>query len=291
MNKNNIFDKKTCKCNLCESEKCKYIFSKNKYDLFKCTECNFVFVYPIPEDQILENHYKESYESGGYNIYATSEDIRIKINEFRFENLKKYNIKGKILDVGCGVGYFLNIAFENNLETYGVEYSEEGVKKARVKNKNIFHGSLEDAKYQKSFFDNVSVFDVIEHVTDSNATINEISRIIKPGGFLILSTPDISSWHAKVFKKRWGLIIPPEHLTYFSSNTISYILKKNGFAVLEIKKNYKIFTFEYLLKLSKYFFPGIYPISKLLLKILPSPFLKKYRRFFIGEMFVVAKKQ
>ena len=106
-------------CNLCNSKKCKNLFSKNKYELFRCMQCSFVFVYPIPKPQVLEKYYQESYEQGGYRIYATSEGIRKKINESRFQNLLKYNLNGNILDIGCGVGFFLNVALENNLETFG----------------------------------------------------------------------------------------------------------------------------------------------------------------------------
>ena len=278
-------------CNICGSNKIKYKFTKNDYKLYQCDGCSFVFVHPYPNNEMLDRYYQESYESGKYEIYATAMDIRRKINEQRFSDIQKFNPGGKIFDIGCGVGYFLNVAQEHNLETYGVEFTEEGTKISKIKHKNVYKGTLDENTFSDSFFDVVSIFDVIEHIIKPMNTFKEISRIIKRDGILAITTPDISSWHAKFFRKNWGVIIPPEHINYFSPTSLEIALKICGFKILEIRKNYKIFTWEYLLKNSKYFFPHIYPISKILLKILPSRFLKKYRKFFIGELFAVARKK
>lgn len=278
-------------CNLCKSNEHIPIFTKKGYDIHKCTKCGFIFVHPIPTQEILQEYYDTSYESGGYKIYATAQDIRFQINEARFKDLSKYFIKGNILDIGSGAGHFLDVAAKNGLRTYGVEFSEDGVKKAKINHENIYKGFLEQIGFENSFFDNITIFDVIEHVVDPLGTVREISRIIKNGGILALTTPDISSWHAKLFGKRWGLIIPPEHLSYFSLSVLKTVLEENGFTVLEIRKNYKIFTLEYLLRHTENFFPRVYPLAKILLRMLPKNYLKKYRKFFIGEMFVVAQKK
>jgi 2-polyprenyl-3-methyl-5-hydroxy-6-metoxy-1,4-benzoquinol methylase len=278
-------------CNLCKNKQHKIIFTKNKYDIHKCQVCGFVFVHPLPELHILEKYYKTSYEKGAYKLYADAEDIRLKINEWRFAEIAPYLNNGNILDVGCGVGYFLNVASKNNLSTYGTEFSEQAVKKAKENHKNIYKGSLEEANFPDSFFDNVTIFDVIEHVMDPTGTMKEIGRIIKKGGILSLTTPDFSSWHAKVFGKQWGLIIPPEHISYFSRITMKKILENNGFEILTLQKNYKIFTWNYIFKHTQTFFPRIYPLARILLRCLPQGFLMKYRTFFVGEMFVVARKK
>ena len=69
-----------------------------------------MFVYPLPQPEILAQYYKTGYEEGAYKIYAAAEDIRLRINEWRFTELADYLNPGNILDVGCGVGYFLNVA-------------------------------------------------------------------------------------------------------------------------------------------------------------------------------------
>ena len=194
------------------------------------------------------------------------------------------------MDVGCASGFFLDIAKERGISTYGVELSTEGVNKAKQKHSQIINDTLENARFPDSFFDVITLYDIIEHVLDPTSTIKEISRIIKPGGIVAISTPDITSWHAKLLGKRWGMITPWEHLHYFSPYTIRVLLEKNGFSINEIKKNYKIFTLDYLFKMAEFYFPRLYKIFPYISKLIPERVLKKERLFYFGEMQVFAIK-
>jgi len=195
----------------------------------QCKKCDFMFIYPPPTIQTQKEYYNKSYQKGTYKVYTNQDNLRKKLNEKRYLEIEKYNPKGNLLDIGCASGFFLDVATKYGLSIFGVELSEEAVKIARLKNKNIFHGTLEAAKYNNSFFDIVTIYDIIEHVVDPNSMMKEVSRIIKPGGLIVITTPDTNSWHAKIMRKNWGFIIPLEHLCYFSHLSMKLLLEKNGF--------------------------------------------------------------
>jgi len=237
-----------------------------------------------------KNWYDKSYKDGVYKIYTEEENIRRKVNQRRFEDISKYVSDGAHLDVGCSAGYFLDVAFDKGFSTYGVELSEESIKKINSKHKNIFQGSLENSNFQNSFFDLITMYDFIEHVIDPNLTIKTASEKIKPGGILILTTPDISSWHAKLMGKKWGIIVPEEHLYYFSPSSIRFLLEKYGFEILEIKKDLKLFTLHDMFKMGEFYYPILFKFYQYFKKLIPKNWLHKERLFYFGDMLVVAKK-
>jgi len=277
-------------CISCGSEQIKFKFTKYKMDIFECKQCNLVFVNPRPTIEELKKYYETEYEEGSYILYSESKDIRSVINKKRIEEISKFSLKGKLLDVACATGAFLDAALDYDLDTYGVELSTKAANTAKLRHKNIFNGTLEDAHYPDLFFDNVAMFDIIEHFIDPNSTIAEVNRIMQNNGLLIFTTPDISSWHSKLFGKNWIWVIPPEHLNYFSPKSMRYFLEKSGFEILEMRKNYKIFTIDYMIKQIEYFYPKIFKILSIIRKFLPKSFLLKQRNMFIGELFVIARK-
>lgn len=278
-------------CIICKKPQAKFKFKKEDYPLYSCSNRHTTFVHPFPSFDTLKEYYETEYAEGSYIIHFESDDIRLKSSESRYSELQKYDPKGKILDIGCSTGYFLDYAAKNNLLTYGIELSLIAVKKAKLNHENIINGSLDDSKYQDSFFDVIAMYDIIEHVTNPQDTMKEVSRIIKNNGLLVITTPDIESWHAKVMGKRWGVIMPPEHLIYFSKKSISLLLERYGFEVIEIRKNYKIYTIDYLIRQAKYFYPGFYKILSLIKPLIPERILSKYSRYYIGELFLVARKK
>ena len=145
-----------------------------------------------------KNWYDKSYKDGVYKIYVEEENIRRKVNQRRFQDISKYISNGTHLDVGCSTGYFLDVSSDKGFLTYGVELSEESVKKINPKHKNIFQGTLENSNFSNNFFDLVTMYDFIEHVIDPNLTIKIASEKIKSDGIFVLTTPDITSWHAKL---------------------------------------------------------------------------------------------
>ena len=159
---------------------------------------------------------------------------------------------GKILDVGCGLGFFLS-AINSQWEKYGVEISEFASDYARqhFPDINIFTGELGQAKYEDNFFDVVYCFSVLEHANNPNEIMSKIYRVIKPGSLLIVSVPNIESFCARRFKSNYRLLGVP-HIVLWSRATLTTLLEQNGFKPFKVRYPFfgtKYFTLGNLFRL------------------------------------------
>jgi SAM-dependent methyltransferase len=137
---------------------------------------------------------------------------------------------GRLLDIGCGVGFDLDLARKIGWDTYGIEVSAKPVEICRRKGHCVFHGKLGEANYPNDFFDAVSLWNVLEHLHQPVTTMTEISRILAPGGYVLLRVPDVGSCQARLFGDKWyPAQHVPHHLYLFSFRTVSRLLEKTGF--------------------------------------------------------------
>lgn len=217
--------------------------------LVKCSLCGLIYVHPMPAGDFLKKEYSLRKE----NDYV--KDIKGRMISFKnsVKSIKKYRNSGKILDVGCAAGFFLKIAREEGFEVRGVEANrwlvDWGIKNLGV---DILSGFFEEADFSCNFFDVVTFWDVLEHLTDPFAALKETNRILKKGGLVVINYPDISSWPARVFGKRWWFVISG-HLYYFTPKTISKMLTKAGFKVIKIQPHFQFLSLFYLLtRLGRY---------------------------------------
>jgi SAM-dependent methyltransferase len=116
---------------------------------------------------------------------------------------------------------------QSNWDVYGVEVDAESVDFARRKlGLDVYHGTVDEPHFPDDYFDVVTMWDVIEHLHDPFETLLEIRRILKPGGKLIISTPNAYSWDATLFGRYWIGLDFPRHLYVFSSITLGRLLKR-----------------------------------------------------------------
>lgn len=239
-------------CPLCNSDKVEFFAKKNKYTLYKCVNCRLLFVSPTP---VSFDVYDDSYFSGaekgfGYVDYDLDKEPMTPVFNKYLDIVSSLGIdKGKLLDIGAATGFFMKLAKGRGFEVAGVELSEYATKKAREKGLNVITGDLQSAGFENSEFDVVTMFDVIEHVPDPISFIIEAKRILRRNGLLLINTPDAESLWAKALGSKWQLIMPPEHIHYFSPKNLGEYLSKNGFEVELSTKIGKSFTLQYILKM------------------------------------------
>jgi SAM-dependent methyltransferase len=146
--------------------------------------------------------------------------------------IKKF---GRILDVGAGLGLLLSQAAKRGWSVYGVELSEYGPHYAKEHfGIEIFHGILENASYPHGWFDAVMLQDTIEHVVDPKSVVDEIRRVLRPGGVLTVSTPNFASLGRRMIGTQWSLIGPTEHLVLFRCKTLRTLLTRCGFRIVTL---------------------------------------------------------
>lgn len=236
------------KCNLCGSNSSDIFFKGidikyKKLGLFtvvKCNRCGLIYSNPRPKQSLISKYYPDEYWEMEYDNGVM--ETKIKKIAHKFINKISFKIKiplkngGKILDIGCGDGKWLLKLREEGWKTYGVEISDLAAEYVRKKyNLNVFTGIVEDAGYEDDFFDAIILSHVIEHLSDPIRTLFEVNRILKKDGILVISAPNVGSFEAKHFKKYWIGWDLPRHFYHFTPTTITSLLNKTGFDVVEIK--------------------------------------------------------
>ncbi|MEW6095222.1 MAG: class I SAM-dependent methyltransferase [bacterium] len=225
-------------CNLCEGKDIRFLFEKDDEAIVQCKNCNLVYTNTVLDD---EKFYSKSFFIGkdevtaSYTDYSQDKEILKPELRKRLIQIKKYKTQGRLLDVGCALGFFLDEA-RGDFDTYGVEISNFAATYAREKlGLQVTNGRFLDVEFENEFFDCITLWDVIEHLPDPTLNLKKAYKLLKSDGLLVLSTGDINSFVSKLMGKYWHLILPPQHIYYFSQDTIKKLLEKAGFKVIDIK--------------------------------------------------------
>jgi 2-polyprenyl-3-methyl-5-hydroxy-6-metoxy-1,4-benzoquinol methylase len=136
---------------------------------------------------------------------------------------------GRVLDVGCGSGDWLALMKEMGWRVAGVDFDQNAVKIAQERGLDVVCGALEQQKHPDDSFDAVTLNHVIEHVPNPIETVKECLRILKPGGTLVVLTPNASSATHRIFKQDWRGLEPPRHLHIFSTRSLRDLHVRAGF--------------------------------------------------------------
>lgn len=233
-------------CNFCGSTKAsKYLTVTDhrlnipgEWDLYKCTNCGLIFIWPQPDWNELSLHYPKEYHG-----YITSKSRLLNI--FRkyglakrtksIQNFKSSN--GILLDIGCASGDFLE-EFRNKTgwEVIGIEIIEDAVKVAQEKKITIIKNDLISANLKENTYDVITLWDVLEHLPDPSAVLIECNRILKDDGLLVIKTPDPSGIEASMFGKYWVGYEAPQHLFIFPRNVLINFLEKTDFRIKKLSQ-------------------------------------------------------
>ena len=155
-------------------------------------------------------------------------------HRFILRLLKKFKKNGRLLDIGCGGGFFLRLA-ENCYETYGIDISKWAIEQAEKKTKKskLRYGDISNTVFEKFFFDIVTCFDVLEHIENPEDTFQKISRYLNDEGILLISVPNLDSIGRKWKKNNWFGYRDKTHISLFSEKKWLEMLKKNKFEILD----------------------------------------------------------
>lgn len=241
-------------CDLCGSKKSNLFiktpdraYGTGFYAYQICPRCKLIRLSPRPSKNNLKKYYPSTYRAyrrlGGVNTVQKLVRYLINNNQIIAKLLIKDNLffekkKGRILDVGCGSGFYLGILKGWGWNTHGVEMDNNAVSVAKKSGiVNIKHGDLASAKYPDNYFDVVRFSHVMEHVALPSNEIKETMRILKPKGKIVIIAPNINSVFFKLFKTCWYPLEPPRHFYQYSPVTIAKYLEKGGFKKVVITYN------------------------------------------------------
>lgn len=216
-----------------------YTVSQNPFNIVGCKQCSFRFTNPRPTNDNLPDFYKSiNYISHSNTKKGFVSQVYHLVRKYTLNqklNLLKANVAvGNLLDYGCGTGMFLKQANSKGWNSYGTE-PDEGARKLSNSNKRL---AFENKQELNAFdplitFNAITLWHVLEHVTDLPETLNFFKQKLNPNGVLIIAVPNYNSYDAKHYKAHWAAYDLPRHLYHFEAKTISQLLAKYGFALHE----------------------------------------------------------
>ncbi|EQC45756.1 methionine biosynthesis protein MetW-like protein [Bacteriovorax sp. BSW11_IV] len=299
------------KCINCSSDNYKIVFNSD-YSNFK-TEEDFLKVYSSSSDQVLydqlvkcnkcdlsylnprvkEDIIMESYSSAEDDTFFSQNPQRIRTFSKSLKKIiSKNNITAskdkKVLDIGCAGAAFPKAANDLGFTVTGIEPAKWLANKGRETYKlDIRPGILLDHHFDDKTFDIVTLWDVIEHITDPAQTIIEIKRILKDDGIFVVNYPDIDTWPCKLLGKKWPFYLSV-HLFYFTPKTIREYLNKFDFKVETISPYYQTLELGYVLKRAESYF-GFFKYFRKAVELLRLD--KLPCTYYIGQTLVIARKK
>jgi 2-polyprenyl-3-methyl-5-hydroxy-6-metoxy-1,4-benzoquinol methylase len=196
----------------------------------RCNNCGLVYANPRPtRDDVLNK-----YEAVKDPLYVEERAGRVLTFEHHLQPMEKFTGPAngrRLLDVGAYTGVFVDIATQHGWDAWGIEPSRWAVKQGQLDGLQMIEGTLETSAIQESTFDVVTMWDVIEHVTNPMETLQAAWRALRPGGYLVIHTMDLASPFAKIMGKRWPWFMEM-HLFYFTHDTMRQMLEKTHFEVV-----------------------------------------------------------
>ena len=217
-----------------------------KWDLFRCSQCGLLYLFPQPEAWELARHYPENYHA----YLSSSKGLLSRLRSFgvnrRIRAVRHFNPQGeRLLDVGCATGEFLRaFADQTGWQVVGIEVIPQAAELARQKGLEIIEQDLLNADFPAESFDVITLWDVLEHLTSPNAALQECRRLLKDGGLLVIKAPNPSGGEAKLFGSEWIGYEAPQHLFGFPEVVLRAHLEALGFkeeALQQIGSDYAAF--------------------------------------------------
>ncbi len=228
-------------CPLCSEHLSKTIYPQYYPRIKKCNNCGLIYTNPRLKELYLRKLYSRDYfqnknsSTFGYQNYLEDQKKIKTTFRKRLKEIEKIKSPGKLLDVGCALGFFMETASENGWQVEGVEISKFAADYIK-KNPNFttFIGDFQKIDLKTKQYDLITLWDVIEHLTNPADVFKKIHTLLKEDGLIVITTPDVGSFPAKITKHRWvGYKLSDEHLTYFSYQTLERILDLAGFKIIK----------------------------------------------------------
>jgi 2-polyprenyl-3-methyl-5-hydroxy-6-metoxy-1,4-benzoquinol methylase len=221
-------------CPVCRrsTDSARTFVAANGWQYVKCEGCSLVFLNPRPTRETLSAYYNEVYD---YDPQVYRDSVAEQ-KGWLLGLIERFwpAPAGRLLEIGCSYGFFLDAARRKGWHVEGVELSDRAASFARKElGLSIAGRTVSHVREGHPVpFDAVVAWHVIEHLADPRQFLEEIAGLLRPGGILALRTPNIDSAVAKLSGRAWEWLSPPDHIYLFSARTLSCLLRACGFEVL-----------------------------------------------------------
>ncbi len=271
-----------------------YTVSQENFNIVSCKSCGFKFTNPRPENSVIGDYYKaEEYVSHSNTTKGVVNKLYHSVRNYTLKQklklISSYVSRGTMLDYGCGTGMFLNVCKNDGWETYGMEPDDNARKMSIEKGLDVFSDKdkVSDRIADKKF-NAITLWHVLEHVTDMEATLSFFKSKLNNDGVLIIAVPNHVSYDAQYYKEFWAAYDVPRHLHHFDINSMTSLVEKAGFK-FEESKPMKFDSF-YVSMLSEKYKTGAVNLVKAFLVGLTSNFKAKDTHSYSSTIYIFKHK-
>lgn len=224
-------------CAICGNTQTQTLWIKFGYAIGQCVTCGLIYANPRAPHESILHRYNANYFWHEYLPALGVVDGTFDLDTFDLRYAALLGMMAtevrhgrRLLEVGCGAGFFLKAAERAGWTVEGIELSEEGSRFAIERLQiPIRREPAESSTIEPASFDVAAMFDVIEHLFDPRAVLSAIARALVPGGTFVVSTPNIDAASRYLLGVDWAVLSPLEHVYYFSEDSLRRLLEATGF--------------------------------------------------------------
>jgi SAM-dependent methyltransferase len=228
----------TMSCSICKSaaqvpvfihtlEYSEWVLENTQYGYLKCANCGFLQCNPIPSNAVLFNYYQEQY---AYDWFQKNSLFKKWQAKHRHHKIRKYiQPTDKILDFGCGHGFFVQELAGRGFQCFGFDIGSDKIshhQNGHINNKNTFQ------EYKEDGFDVITLWHVLEHMQNQHDILDQLKQKLKPGGKIIIAVPNTNSYAFKRLAQKWGWLQQPYvHINQYNPHNLSLLLEQHGWII------------------------------------------------------------
>lgn len=233
-------------CPMCGADRARRLLRNFGLDLSRCRACGLVYAGP---DRLTPAESRERYNSTyfareylpAFRAVGDTVDLAALRTQYArtLAHIRPFRHLGSLLEVGSGAGLFLKVANDDGWRVTGIDVMEAGAQFTRARLGVTVHAvALEDAPFERASCDVIVMLEVIEHLPDPVAAVQRVRALLRPGGCLALTTPNVSSLTRWGLGRNWAVLSPAEHLCLFDERTLRALLTQTGFTAVHFDRHY-----------------------------------------------------
>lgn len=213
---------------------------KPPWTVYACKKCGLGVLDPLPTEDELKKLYAEEYfeDQYGKQIDPESQEMkrRLRQEKHRLRFFRGFKRKGHILDIGCGMGYFLLACRNAGYNVTGIDVSPKAAAYCQEKlGINVITGNITEIELTGQQFDVITMWHSLEHVQDPRGCLRKLQLLLNDDGVLVIDVPNYQGTDAKITKQNWKGWQLPFHLYHFTPGSILELLKQEGFVPVKTK--------------------------------------------------------
>lgn len=223
-------------CNICGNDHTALIAVQNNFRFVKCIHCGLVYMNPRPGLAALNDLYDTYHQRNGKDVNAWDHMMRGNFAAVSSLLAGAFPSGGRLLDIGCGYGHFLRVMEGRGWQAEGIDPSANTVKYARDRGLNVMQTTIDEGPFPEGPFQAVTMFYVLEHLTDPFKALKKVFDLLIPGGMLVIRVPHTTPIvrFLSLLNIRNNLYDAPFHLYDFSPSVIRRLLEKSGFDFIKV---------------------------------------------------------